>query len=358
MFGHGAASLAVDAPSEQDSEMLDTPLRGFSFSRGRLDRLVSGEAAEADERAPAVPFTGAAQPEPQRRRRDPAPRLSLGLSVYFICIGLVATTTIVIFFGVAFLLLLQPLGGTFRSAGSLNPVRQFDSAMRALRAPSDGFQGPIVDTTEPVVFRQATVGSNVETASPFIPAVTRPAAPEALSFRTREPAGTDNAAQSSASTLVSERVVAEPAVAEPVPQAESVPQAEAARSGRGLPAVASTPTRSDAASSPEAAPVSLAAPVHSGLSAADIADLLDHGDALLRIGDIASARLFYERAADAGNERAALHLGASFDPDFLGRAGLGKLQADAAQARLWYSRAVDLGVAAEAKRRLDSNGSK
>jgi TPR repeat protein len=81
--------------------------------------------------------------------------------------------------------------------------------------------------------------------------------------------------------------------------------------------------------------------------------LLEHGDALVQIGDIASARLFYERAATAGNGRAALRLGATFDPAFLERAGLHNLKGDAAAARSWYGRALDLGTA-EAKQQLNS----
>jgi hypothetical protein len=86
------------------------------------------------------------------------------------------------------------------------------------------------------------------------------------------------------------------------------------------------------------------APPTSGFSGAEMAELLAHGDTLLRNGDVASARLFYERAADAGDGRAALRLGATFDPEFLGRLGLGKLQANPAEARSWYSRARDLGA--------------
>jgi hypothetical protein len=89
------------------------------------------------------------------------------------------------------------------------------------------------------------------------------------------------------------------------------------------------------------------------LSAAEISGLLEHGDALVQIGDIASARLFYERAATAGNGRAALRLGATFDPAFLERAGLHNLKGDAAAARSWYGRALDLGTA-EAKQQLNS----
>jgi TPR repeat protein len=84
-----------------------------------------------------------------------------------------------------------------------------------------------------------------------------------------------------------------------------------------------------------------------------MAKLLDHGDTLLRSGDVASARLFYERAAGAGDGRAALRLGATFDPEFLGRLGLGQLQANPAEARSWYNRARDLGMV-DAKPRLNS----
>jgi len=52
----------------------------------------------------------------------------------------------------------------------------------------------------------------------------------------------------------------------------------------------------------------------------------------------------YERAAGAAD-------GATFDPEFLGRLGLSKLQANPAEARSWYSRARDLG-AVDAKRQL------
>jgi hypothetical protein len=53
------------------------------------------------------------------------------------------------------------------------------------------------------------------------------------------------------------------------------------------------------------------------LSAIEIAALLGRGDAFLSAGDITSARLFYERAADAGYGLAALQLGATFGSLFL-----------------------------------------
>ena len=76
---------------------------------------------------------------------------------------------------------------------------------------------------------------------------------------------------------------------------------------------------------------------------AEIAALVTRGDAFLSTGDIVSARLFYERAADGGDGAAALRLGATFDPGFLSRTGIGGAPSDPAQASSWYRRALDLG---------------
>jgi hypothetical protein len=125
----------------------------------------------------------------------------------------------------------------------------------------------------------------------------------------------------------------------------------------GLASKAPTDTSAPPANPPVPATTSPAeialAPPASGLSSAETAELLTHGDSLLRNGDVASARLFYERAAGAGDGRAALRLAATFDPEFLGRLGLGKLQANPAEARSWYSRARDLGVV-DPKHQLNS----
>jgi TPR repeat protein len=71
---------------------------------------------------------------------------------------------------------------------------------------------------------------------------------------------------------------------------------------------------------------------------------LARGDALLGTGDIASARLFYERAADGGNAEAAIRLGETFDPSFLARARLNGVRGDLAVALKWYKRARELGA--------------
>jgi hypothetical protein len=81
------------------------------------------------------------------------------------------------------------------------------------------------------------------------------------------------------------------------------------------------------------------------LSAADAAALLARGDVLFSKGDVIAARLFYERAAYAGEGRAALRLGETFDPGFLEQARLRGARGDLSTALSWYRRARDLGVA-------------
>src|SRR5262249_39176138 len=55
----------------------------------------------------------------------------------------------------------------------------------------------------------------------------------------------------------------------------------------------------------------------SRLSEEEMAALLARGDSLLSVGDVASARLVYERLADAGGGLAAIRLGETFDQLFL-----------------------------------------
>ncbi|MBV8089394.1 MAG: hypothetical protein JO139_07425 [Alphaproteobacteria bacterium] len=78
--------------------------------------------------------------------------------------------------------------------------------------------------------------------------------------------------------------------------------------------------------------------------AAELAALLARGDVLFSKGDLLAARLFYERAAEGGNGQAALKLGETFDPVFLGRAHLRGARGDWNMALSWYRRARDLGV--------------
>jgi hypothetical protein len=78
-------------------------------------------------------------------------------------------------------------------------------------------------------------------------------------------------------------------------------------------------------------------------SSTEIAALVARGDEFLAFRDVNSARLFYERAAAAGNGRAALHMGVTFDPTFLARMGLHGAYGHPGQAASWYRRAAELG---------------
>ncbi len=106
----------------------------------------------------------------------------------------------------------------------------------------------------------------------------------------------------------------------------------------GAPAPAITP--------PAVAPAAaVPPPSEPRASTAETAALLARGDSLFGVGDVSSARLFYERAADAGDGQAALRLGETYDPTFLERAKLRAVQGDAGAAIFWYRRASELGIA-------------
>ncbi|WP_213289824.1 hypothetical protein [Bradyrhizobium sp. sGM-13] len=110
-----------------------------------------------------------------------------------------------------------------------------------------------------------------------------------------------------------------------------------------------------------AAPVAAAAPaVHEPAREAaparridpeELAALLKRAKGLLAIGDITSARLLLERAADAQEAEAALMLAGTYDPQVLGSQDLRSVTPDPAAARLWYQKAAQLG-SPDAKRRL------
>ena len=94
-------------------------------------------------------------------------------------------------------------------------------------------------------------------------------------------------------------------------------------------------------------------PADATLTAVEISVLLARGDKSLSSGDVASARLYYGRAASAGDGQAALRLGETFDPVFLEHAHLRSARGDLAAALSWYRRARDMG-AAEAEILLNS----
>ncbi|HEX4617856.1 MAG TPA: hypothetical protein VH230_18310 [Stellaceae bacterium] len=250
---------------------------------------------------PVALANAAGEPSPSPRVSAGAP-LSIGSLLYLGSLGLVAAGIVALFFGAGFALLVPTAGGTiFGSASQVGP--EVTSLL------------PPLGNDERQIF--LSLASAHENEKPALSSVAFPAPAETSAVDRKDDAS----------------------------HLDGILVANAPTDASATPADTPLPAP-NAPAEPALAPPTLA------LSNTEMAELVDHGDALLRNGDVASARLFYERAAGAGDGRAALRLGATFDAEFLARLGLGKLQANPAEARSWYSRARDLGEA-DAKRRLN-----
>ncbi len=88
------------------------------------------------------------------------------------------------------------------------------------------------------------------------------------------------------------------------------------------------------------------------ISPEEVGSMLKRGEDLLMQGDIASARLLLQRAAEAQDARAAFALAASYDPIEMKRLGVLGAAPDVAKARDWYERAKQYG-SREAPKRLE-----
>jgi|GEM_PF-936224 len=87
------------------------------------------------------------------------------------------------------------------------------------------------------------------------------------------------------------------------------------------------------------------------LSQDDIVLLIKQGEQFIAAGDVVTARIVFQRAAEAGDPNAAVALGATYDPTVLARLGVVGMGADVEKARSWYQKAESLG-SPEAARRL------
>ena len=123
----------------------------------------------------------------------------------------------------------------------------------------------------------------------------------------------------------------EPTVAEPSPPPEPVAEPPAPE-----PAIVT-------AAPPPPPPPSTPAPVAPKPPSVAESVLLERGDRLLAIGDIASARLLYETAAAGGSARGALLAGRTLDPEYLRSLGTRGVTGDPARAAAWYEKAAELG---------------
>jgi hypothetical protein len=99
-------------------------------------------------------------------------------------------------------------------------------------------------------------------------------------------------------------------------------------------------------------PITIAAAPPSGAAPASEAArrLCAQGLVAMASGDIAGARLYLERAAEAGDTRALMVLGESYDPTTLARMGALGIKGDAGKARDYYAKALAAGMGAARER--------
>jgi hypothetical protein len=177
----------------------------------------------------------------------------------------------------------------------------------------------------------AAPSPQVTTATPDSPGAAKPAGPAAVVSENPAVTKPGNPAAVLPDSSASGTPDAKPTVASLEPPGRVMPKTRAG-------AETSAPTPAPATTPPVEAP---ALPRASSL---ETAPLLEHGDRLFGMGDVISARLFYERAAEAGDGPAALRLGETYDPTFLERAKLRAIKGDLKAAAFWYRRAKELGV--------------
>jgi len=108
------------------------------------------------------------------------------------------------------------------------------------------------------------------------------------------------------------------------------------------------PTASPAAEPPRAV---------EALSQEEVVSLRKRGQALLSVGDIASARLILTRLAEAGDADATLMLAGTFDGTVLAGLHVVGIRPDPAKARDWYMKAAELG-SPEARQRLQQSANR
>jgi DnaJ domain len=126
------------------------------------------------------------------------------------------------------------------------------------------------------------------------------------------------------------------------------------REWRQSPSVAASPIESaGGASNPTTAYDNVNAAAQ--LDQAEIDFLIRRSQKLITDGDIEAARILLRRAAEAHDARAALALGASYDPIMLAKLKVQGIGGDTSLARRWYKKAAEFG-SPEAQERLNVLG--
>lgn len=84
--------------------------------------------------------------------------------------------------------------------------------------------------------------------------------------------------------------------------------------------------------------------IQAASATSETADLMRKGELLLKSGDLAAARLFYERAYAKGAAAGALGAGNTYDPVVFADLNVQGIAPDSVKAMEWYKRAEDLGL--------------
>src|SRR5271166_1175968 len=304
MFGQVPAIPPIDQLPTRGGVPPELASRSLADAVGRPDTLGASPGILSD--------TGKTAPLPALVARTPIPHravraLPIGIILYLLSLAIVASASVGVFFGIGFFLLAKPTEAMNASAGI-------------------GEHGTENKRRLPPVSSNASSTHDDIASVPIEPQIPRSAAAAVLPVA--QAAGQPSPIGDEPTAGLKDR---SPEKGAPGPDARGA-------SPEASPTV--TPTTEPALRSSTGAPASEG---FLRLSAGQITELLARGDSFLHAGDVASARLFYERAADAGDWQGAIRMAATFDPSFLGRAGV-RTAGDLAKAQSWYRHALDLGA--------------
>ncbi len=145
--------------------------------------------------------------------------------------------------------------------------------------------------------------------------------------------------------------MAAPAPVATAAPADATPDAALAKLAVALKSESSTIVAGNAGATRSVTIAATNRPAGSPAPASDAARrLCAQGLMALAAGDITGARLYLERAAEAGDPRALMALGTSYDPATLARMGALGIKGDPAKAREYYAKALAAGMGAARER--------
>jgi hypothetical protein len=358
MLDQTSASPLTDELAPKGGAQPDLASRSSSDPADLPDTLDASSGMLPDiESKPLSPALVARTLTPRRAARV----LPVGILLYLFSVGIVAAATVGILFGIGFFLLAQPKEAMNASAGTGEHDSDTKLRLPTLSNASSTYGDIASVPIEPPIPRSAATA-----ALPVVP-VAPPAARSSPAGDVPAGDAKDQSFGQGAPALEARAAwpeISPPAALAPVPvpgSSTATPAAEPAQgSSTATPEAepvpgssTATPAAEPAQGSSTATPAAEPAPGSSTatpaavevprLSTGQITELLARGDSFLHSGDVASARLFYERAADAGDWQAAIRMGATFDATFLGRVGV-RAAGDSIKAQSWYRHALDLGA--------------